>query len=184
MKPFVSRTVHAVVFVVIALLCAGCVQETRNGDSVKYTYQLWVPLSILAGGIGGLLLGGVLWSFQNRYKWTLIVIGLIGVLIGPAMFLDHATVDPQGFSIRTGIPYFAATETVKFDDVQQVRQTKRVTRGRRGRKTTNYYYEFDLKSGQTVAVNVTGNELRMQARRRIDDQLTARNIDVVDDFEL
>lgn len=182
MKSFVSRFVPLVPIAVIALLCTGCVQETRNGDSAKYTYQLWVPLSITAAGIGGALIGGVLWTFQSRYKWTLIVIGVIGVVMGPSTFLDYAAVDAQGLSIRTGLPYLAATERVQFDDVQQVRETEKISRGRRGRKTRNYYYEFDLKSGETVAVSVSGNVLRQQARHRIDEQLQARGIQVVRDF--
>ena len=164
-------------------LCAGCVQETKNGDGYQFTYELWVPLSVMGGGILCLLIGGILWAFRNGYKWTLIVLGAIGTLVGPAMFFEYAEVDPQGFTIRTGIPYFASPESVQFDDVQGVRETKKVTRRRRGGKATNYYYEFQLKSGQTISVNMTGNDLRRRAKIRIDQQLTDRSIDVVEDFE-
>jgi hypothetical protein len=182
MKWIGSRLIYLFLVAVIGLLCAGCVQETRNGDGAKYTYQLWVPLSITAAGIGGTVIGGVLWTFQNRYKWTLLVIGVIAVVMGPSTFLDYATVDAQGLSIRTGLPYLAATERVQFDDVQQVRETEKISRGRRGRKTRTSYYEFDLKSGETIAVSVSGNVLRQQARHRINEQLQARGIQVVRDF--
>lgn len=181
MKFAVTGRLQMAAIVLVAVLCLGCVQETRSGDSVKYTYQLWVPLTLLLGGIGSSAVGAFLWTIQNRYKWMFIVFGLIGVVVGPSMFLDYARVDAKGLEIRTGIPYVAAREQVQFDDVQQVRATERVSRGRRGRKTTKYYYEFDLKSGETVAVNISGNVLRQQARQRIDEQLQARGIQVVHD---
>jgi hypothetical protein len=101
---------------------------------------------ITAAGIGGTLIGGVLWTFQNRYKWTLLVIGAIAVVMGPSTFLDYAAVDAQGLSIRTGLPYLATTERVQFDDIQQVRETEKISRGRRGRKTRTSYYLHFLKT--------------------------------------
>src|SRR5687768_12946383 len=89
-------------------LCTGCIQETPSGDGFKVTYELWVPLSVLGGGLLCLAFGGVLWAFRNGYKWTLIVLGVIGTLLGPSMFFEYAEVDPHGFRIRTGIPYFAS----------------------------------------------------------------------------
>ena len=183
MRANLSRWWRLALMILAIGLCTGCIQETESGSGHKFTYELWVPLSVMGGGILCLVFGGVLWAFRNAYKWTLIVLGVIGTLLGPSMFFEYATVDPQGFSIRTGIPYFTSPESVQFDDVQGVRQTKKVTRGRRGRRTTNYYYEFQLKSGQTTSVNMTGNDLRRRAKTRIDQQLTDRNIVVVDDFE-
>jgi hypothetical protein len=58
MRPLISsRRFWAVLSLFVVVVFAGCVQETRNGDSVKYTYELWVTLSILLAGAVGVVVG-------------------------------------------------------------------------------------------------------------------------------
>ena len=163
---------------------AGCIQETKNGDSVKYTYELWVPLSILFGGAVGLLAGVFGFMKSMNYSWVLCLLGVLGLVFGPSMMCDYAVVDSKGFTIRTGLPYIASVQQAQFADVSAVHHIKKVTRGRRGRRINNYYYVFDLKSGGSVEVNISSNELRMNARRRIDEQLSAHNINFLDEVGL
>jgi len=175
-----SRRFCLLLVLLVVVVFAGCVQETRNGDSVKYTYELWVPLTILLAGAVGLVIGVIGFTRSMNYSWVLCLLGVGGLLAGPSMMCDYATVDPQGFKIRTGFPFIASTQQVQFADVASVREIKKVTRGRRGRKSTNYYYVFHLKNGSSVEVNVSG-DLRSKARISIDRQLAAHGIEPVDE---
>jgi hypothetical protein len=178
--PYCSRRLWVVLSLLVVVVSAGCVQETRSGDGVKYTYELWVPLSILFGGAIGLVAGVIGFMRSINYSWVLCLLGIGGLVAGPSMLCDYAVVDSQGFKVRTGIPFMASIQQVQFADVTSVRQTKKVTRGRRGRKTTTYYYVFDLKNGTSVEVNISGSDLRQSARRGIDQQLSAHGFEAVD----
>jgi hypothetical protein len=181
MSSLTSRRFWVVFSLLVVVATAGCVQETRNGDSVKYTYELWVPLSILFGGAVGLVAGVIGFTRSMNYSWVLCLLGVGGLVAGPSMMCDYAVVDPQGFKIRTGIPFMASTQQVQFADVKSVRQIKKVTRGRRGRRTNTYYYVFDLADGTSIEVNISGNDIRSNARRSIDQQLATRGIQAVDE---
>lgn len=181
MSSLTSRRFWVVFSLLAVVATAGCVQETRNGDSVKYTYELWVPLSILFGGAVGLVAGVIGFTRSMNYSWVLCLLGVGGLVAGPSMMCDYAVVDSKGFTIRTGIPFMASTQQVQFADVKSVHQTKKVTRGRRGRKTTTYYYVFDLANGTSVEVNISGNDIRSSARRSIDQQLAAHGVQAVDE---
>jgi hypothetical protein len=173
MRPLISsRRFWAVLSLFVVVVFAGCVQETRNGDSVKYTYELWVTLSILLAGAVGVVVGVIGFTRSMNYSWVLFLLGIGGLVAGPSMMCDYAVVDKQGFKIRTGIPFMASQEQVQFDDVTSVQETEKVTRGRRGRKTTTYYYVFTLKDGKSVEVNISGSDIRKKARTKIDEQLS------------
>lgn len=103
---------------------------------------------------------------------------MIGLLFGPTMFLDYVLVDSKHCEARTGLPFFASSESVDFDNVRAVHEYTRISRSRRGGKTTHRYYVFHLKNGGTVEMKVSGY-LRQDARQKIDEQLAGRGIQVV-----
>jgi hypothetical protein len=62
-----SRLLLPAVVLSIAI-AAGCVQETRSGDGVKYTYALWAPLSIIAASVAGVGGGWFMRGTTERYS--------------------------------------------------------------------------------------------------------------------
>jgi hypothetical protein len=161
------------------LLLTGCVKETVDGDKHIYTYELWAPLLILVVGLAAVPAG---WFLRNnRFGWALMILGPIAALgFAPTLFLERTTVDPQGFHVKTGIWGMTAAHQVRFDDLQTIRLTKEISRGRRGRKNTNYYMVCCRKDGTEAKVPL-GNSLVEKAIDQIKIGIDAHSINVVDE---
>ncbi len=143
---------------------SGCVQETVNGTTKIYTYELWVPLVVLIAGLVATPAGWFLRQSSSRFAWALLISGPIAALgFAPSLFLDRAAVTPEAFTVRTGIWGMTAVHEVKFSDLRQVRYISEETVGRRGRKNTNYYFMCERKDGTSAKIPVGNNVVEAAA---------------------
>ena len=143
----------------LILLTSGCVDESVDGSVRTYTYELWVPLTILVGGLLAAIWGWFLRDTFGRYGWALLIGGPIAALFfAPSMFFDRAVVSDTSYSLRTGIWGMTATHEVEYEDLQLILVTSEEKRGRRGRRTTHYYLRCKRKDGTEAKVPL-GNKI-------------------------
>lgn len=149
---------HSLYYFVIAILVlslTGCVQESSDGAGRIFTYQLWVPLSVLLVGVAGGVGGWFLREQSARIGWGLLIMGpLAAVFFAPSLLRDRAVVNDNKFSVRTGIWGLTAVHEVKLANLKQVRIISEQVRGRRGSKRTNYYLLCEGSDGATSKVPV------------------------------
>jgi hypothetical protein len=69
---------------------------------------------------------------------------------------------------------------VKFGDLSRVRFISEETRGRRGRKNTNYYLVCERKDGSSAKVPL-GNKVAETAAPRLIERVRALNIPLLDE---
>ena len=75
------------------------------------------------------------------------------------MLLTSVRVNDEGFQVHNGIWGATANADIKFADVSGVRLTSETTRSRRGGKRTNYYLNFDRRSGQSEKISICNEVL-------------------------
>lgn len=161
---------------------SGCVQETQQGETFVYTYALWAKLTAVFGPLAALCLGIALIALgkAGRFAWVMILLGGGYLLFGmPSMFLDSLTARPDGFQLHSGIWMFPDHHDVKYDDVSTVTETAEKKTGRRGRKRTEYYVNFQRKSGGAAKIS-SGDDLFEAAAEKILVQVVSRGIAVQD----
>lgn len=173
-----SRRRVALLTALSCLFLAGCTNETTVGETTVYTYQLWVSFVAIAVGAAVTAFG---WTQRNESwrAWIAIVAGgLMTVGFCPFAFFDKLVVDETHLEGRWGFWMFPTRHDIRFDDVGHASLTKKVTTGRRGRKTS-YYLNFHLKNGQTEELSL-GNDLVEAAFGRIAATLGKKMIPVID----
>ncbi len=162
-------------------LC-GCVKQSQDGAATVFSYEWWAPVGLTLGGLAAAPVGWLLRDKSSYFGWGLLVVGVIGGLgVGPSMFADHITVDDQGFVSRTGLVGLATTHTIKFAELSRVRLTFEETRGRRGRKTTNYYLVCERKDGTSAKVPLS-NSIAEKAAPMILQSIKDKNVPIVDEL--
>ena len=162
---------------------SGCVRETTEQGEHVFQYELWVPGSVLLGGIVAAVAGFFLRKWNTRVGWVLLIGGpFVALGIGPSMFFDRAAVGKDGFELRTGIYGQTVVPRVQFDDISRIRITSETRRTRRGGKSTSVYLNCDKKSGGSVKVSVNNN-VSEAAGKLILQEASARGIPVVDESE-
>lgn len=134
---------------------SGCVNESTSGESQTFTYELWVPASVLAIGIVVSVAGWFLRASLGRFGWAMLVLGPLAAILGaPSLFLDRAVVDGTRFTLRTGIWGLTSVHEVEYDKLTRVSIISEEVRGRRGRKSTNFYLECERNDGTKAKVPV------------------------------
>ena len=140
----------------LILLTSGCVDESVEGTTQTFTYELWVPLSVLVGGMVAGVAGWFLRDALGRFGWGLLIVGpILAVFFAPSLLLDRVVVSDTSFSQRTGIWGLTSVHDIAYDDLKMVRLTSEETRGRRGRKKTNYYLLCERKDGTEAKVPIS-----------------------------
>lgn len=176
-----SRWVAFTLLGLALLVSTGCVQESVDGSTHTFTYELWAPFSVLLGGLAMVPVGWIVRPRSARIGWILIILGTLGaVLMGPSMLRDRAVVDEQHFSLRTGIWGLTAVHDVPYDHLTRVRYIMEETRGRRGRKNQNYYLVCERNDGAPSKVPL-GSPVAEAAAPQFLDHVIAHGIPVVDE---
>jgi len=131
---------------------SGCVRESSDGETLTVSYQLWVPVSVLLGGLVAAPIGWILHKKSIRFGRSLLILGpLAAVFFAPSLFRDRAVLDDESFSLRTGIWGMTAVHEIEFDELNQVTITEEERR-RRGRKSTNTYRFCSRKDGTNAKI--------------------------------
>ncbi len=163
MKQNLGRFAVALCFVAIA----GCYNKVNQNGSLVVSFQLWVPILVILGGLALIPIGIVL-AIQRKYIWgiVLIITGPIAAgFIAPGMFLDQAIAGPDEFYSRHGFWWSPTTHRVRYNDLREVRISIEEKMGRRG-KTTSYYFDCTYKDGRTERVPL-GDLMRQAAPEMI-----------------
>jgi hypothetical protein len=172
---------HCFIATILLLGVSGCVHESLDGQTRTFTYDLWVPLSVLMGGLVAVPAGWFLRKTSARFGWGLLVIGpVVAIFFAPSLFRDRAVVDDATFSLRTGIWGLTAVHEVKFEDLKQVRLISEEVRGRRGSKRTNYYLLCERRDGTSAKVPAN-NKMAKAAAPHFLRRVSERGIPILDE---
>jgi len=176
-----ARTYRLSIFLPLLLLVffSGCVETEDQAGVFKATYAWWVGASAMLGGIL-LTIGGWFWKQDDFRGWIFFIAALMAtVTFLPFGFVDHVTITDERLSSQWGFWVYPTTHEIEWDDVNRCTLTKKVSRGRRGRKNVSYELNFALKSGKTQHLSAT-NSLMEASAEHIVDHLHERGIEVFD----
>lgn len=138
--------------VVSCVVLTGCVSESQSGTGSTFKFQWWIPTLITVISLL-LIVGGVLFTVRRKQgAWVAILVGIVGMLFGPNMFFDRAVIDDDHFELSTGFFFSPTYFNIKWDNVASIHGSMEEKTGRRGRKSTSYYLNFNLKSGGSEKV--------------------------------
>ena len=143
----------ATCFVIGALILftSGCVDETSDGSTMTFTYEMWVPLTVLAGGLFAVAVGWQIRESFERYGWALIIAGpIIAIVLAPSYFLTRAVVSDTSFS-RRGVAW--ATD-IKYDDLRLISISSKKTNSRHARRRTVVVFSCMRKDGTKEEISV------------------------------
>ena len=155
----------------------GCVKETVVGTRTVFEYESWVPAGALLGCIVAVVVGWLFRKRFERYAWGLVVAGVgVGVVVPPSLWRDRATIDADGFSLRTGIWGLTSVHQVRFEQVQAIRVVTKSSRVRG--KRFDYYLQCQGQAVVLAEVPVN-NHLARAWGRHIRKAAAARGIEVV-----
>jgi MFS family permease len=164
----------------LLLSVTGCVREEVSETTRTFTYGLWVPASLLVGGLAATVAGWFLRQ-SGRWGWILMIGGPIAAIgFAPTMLLDRTVLDEQGIHVTSGIWGMTAKHDVAFADLANVRQIAEESRGRRGRKQTNFFLVCERKDGTSAKLPL-GNNLVHAAGRHFLDMASSHGIPYQDD---
>jgi hypothetical protein len=133
----------------------GCVSKSSAGNGNIYKFDWWLPTLVTLIGLGSLLLTVAFIAAQKGQNALIAgLVGLVMLLLGPPMFFAKAVVDDDHFELKSGMLFWGTSHNIKFSDMASITGVVEETRGRRGRKNTNFYAEIRLKSGGMEKVSV------------------------------
>ena len=129
---------------------AGCVQATSEGEATVFTYEWWVPVACILGGIA-LAVGGVLLRKRGLWAWIAVLGGLgLALILAPNLYCERVSVSPVGATLKVGFFFSPKTAEVTFADLKSISVTKTESRGRRGRKNVSYQLRCLKADGTTI----------------------------------
>jgi hypothetical protein len=159
------------------LFLAGCVTKSGGDGGSTYHYEYWLPALIVLGGLACVPLGLAVRMRSGRFGWALLIMGpLIGLAIGPSLFLERVHVDARGFEVRSGIWGMTSNANVAFDALRSCRIAQEETGGRRSRQIEVLY--FDVNTGPTVRLALN-NDVKIEAAKEIVFHVAARGVPMV-----
>jgi hypothetical protein len=161
----------------IAAIC-GCVKEKPIQGGYCYTGDhtfggVLLLVGLVLVGVSFLLLSKRV--IRGGISCLLFAIGAL--LFSISNFTEYAEITSDGLRTRTGVFPFQDLHEVKFDNVTSVRGYSEERRGRRGRKYTDFYFEFQMKSGSPEKVKLT-SLLQKGAADRIVFAVASRDIPI------
>ena len=167
---------------------SGCVQQKVQGDTITYTYGLWVAaagaLGAVAAGIVGWFLSdfgtGSVWSYFSikRTGWGLMLgAPIMATALLPAVFTNYVKVDDYHFEAKNGWWWSSEKHNLRFDQLQQIDIAQEQHLTRHGTSTT-YFFDCVLHSGEHERVQL--DPLMTQAVAEILKRAKDRGVDVVD----
>lgn len=128
----------------LILFTSGCVDEASDGSTMTFTYELWVPLSILFGCLLAVAVGWQIRESLERYGWALIIAGpILAMFFVPYVLRARAVVSDTSFSLRGA----AWTIDVEYGDLQLIRITSEETSRRYSGRRTTYHLSCQRKDG-------------------------------------
>jgi len=155
----------------LLLVSSGCVQKTTEGDKTIFTYEMWVPLLVMVGGLIAAPAGWFLRESISRLSIALMILGPLAFVFGISLFTDRAEVDPTGYMVRVGI-FGSASSRGRFDELSQISFTTR-----RSRRSTTHYLVCHKKSGDSDQIAM-GNAISKGAVELILEHAQAKGVPI------
>lgn len=136
-------------------LLGGCVSNERRGDQVAYHHSVWAGWVVMVFGLAVMPLGVLLRSKAKRpWGYGLAIIGPVLLITkAPGLFLDRTEVTADGFVVRQGPLWNRAFHSIRFEDLQALRQrTELPAANRFGRQTTQAWLDCAPRNGPTLSI--------------------------------
>lgn len=174
-----GRTIKLLCFSMMFLCLAGCTKKEDITDGIRVSYELWVGITAMLGGVVATVIG---WFARTKgwRGWLFFIIAVLGLTcFAPFPFVDHVTVTNQRISTQWGFWPIPTKHDFSLDDVTSVTMTKETSRSRRGGRRTSYYLNFRLNDGTTEKLTA-GNKLMEEAADELVSQLAAHGIQITD----
>jgi hypothetical protein len=169
--------IAGVLAVASCLLLTGCVSESKAGTGSTFKFDWWIPTLITVVALL-LVVGGVLFTVRKKQgAWVAILVGVVGLLFGPNMFFDRAVIDDDHFELSTGFFFSPTYFNIKWDNVSSIIGSTEEKTGRRGRKSTSFYLNFNLKSGGSEKVP-SGDLMKNGPIKKLVEMANAKGIKV------
>jgi hypothetical protein len=163
---------------ICAVLLAGCYKkEVQQDGAIVFSFQPWVPLLVIVGGVAAVPVGFVLWPRgQRTWGAGCVILGVLAVVgLAPGMFLDKVSVGPEGFYSRHGLWFSPQTHSIRYEELAHVRVTVE-ERGSRRRRTYSYYFDCYFKNGGQERVPL--GDIMREALPEIADQFRKHGVQV------
>jgi hypothetical protein len=188
MRRTTRRLGRLVLAALVLAAASGCIQQRVQGDTITYTYELWVAaaggLGAVAAGIVGWFLSefgtGSVWSYYSikRTGWGLMLgAPVMATALLPAVFTNYVKVDDYHFEAKNGWWWSSQKHNIRFDQLQQIDIAQQQHPTRHGTSTT-YYFDCVLHSGGHQSVEL--DPLMTRAVAEILKRAKDRGVDVVD----
>ncbi len=171
------RTIQLFLIAFLTFAFCGCVRREATSTGITVTYETWVGIVGVLVGVVATFFSWFATGWRGKLFFAVCLIGTI--TFSPFGFIDHVTITDSQMNTQWGFWVFPTKHEVKFDDVESVALTKSVSRGRRGRKNTNYNFEFRMSDGHVEKLSAT-NTLMEEAIETLVEQLGVRGIEVAD----
>ena len=171
------RPTQFLILTALILSITGCVSEHTSGSTQTFTYEWWLPLSVILGGIVAAPLGWVLRSKSERYGWGLLIAGPLFAVFGAFLYSERAVLDDSKFVTSR---LFNSHE-VKFDTLKLLRISTEIETGRRGRKETKIYVTCTRADGTTAKIGVTNAVLEAAIPKFI-EKVAERGIQIINEL--
>src|SRR5688572_10959682 len=99
-----SRSPRLFAIILLVAAASGCVRQAEEASVKQFSYELWLPLGLLVGGIVAAPAGWYLRKSAGRVAWALLIGGPVAALMfAPSLLRDRVTVSADSFDMRTGI---------------------------------------------------------------------------------
>ena len=178
--PLANQPSRVLFPLLMLLVCvSGCVTEkvAENGTQV-FTYELWVPLSITAGGFCAVAVGFPLLKVIRKAGVAFILGGLmVAVIVGPSMLMDSASVGERQFSLRTGLWGMTAKYDLDFEHLSNVEYVVERELTDDGDERESHYLHCEHHHGKTLKISL-GNNVARAAAPHLIERLEAFGIPV------
>jgi len=172
---------------VFAVFCCtvicGCYQKVSQPDGLVVSFQPWVPLLVVIGGLAAVPVGILLFTqpprVRNQRFWgvCLALGGPLAVIVGaPSFYLDRVVVNQEGFYSRHGFWWDPTVHQIRYDDLTRVTVAVEERAGRRGGKTYAYFFDCSFKSGKQERMPL--GDLVRQALPEITEQFRKHAVPV------
>ena len=159
------------------IVLAGCYQRVQENGSLVFSFQLWVPLLVVLGGLLAIPIGLVQFARGKRLAGIFLAVAgpVAAVAIAPGIFLDRVVVNQEGFYSRHGFWWDPTIHQIRYSELNLVRLGYETKTGRRG---ISYSYHFDcfFKSGKQERVPL--GDIMREALPEIAEQFRSHGVPV------
>jgi hypothetical protein len=167
-------------YVFVGLCCiaiAGCYDKVSENGGLTFSFQRWVPLLVVVGGLVALPVGIVLFVRKQRFWGVCLAVAgpLAAGVIAPGLYLDKVVVNQDGFYSRHGFWWDPTIHQIRYDELTQIQVVVEEKTGGRG-KTYSYYFDCSFKSGKPERVPL--GDIMREALPEIAEQFRKHGVPV------